>query len=196
MTKKKLTEKQKKARAAAAAKRMTVGKGLKIWAISGGAIDPALAYMTSKNPKEFTRQIPFNYSGFDTEGVEPWRSVGLAKGYGGGVMSVVEKKVFRALRVRGPRTKMETFGDALDYLTYFGVTAQKVYENRGDNREAHRQAYKTQFGIDLQGSDWATTVVPLESITQKWVPYLAQKYARKLLRAGNIKMPSFLGVGR
>jgi len=180
--KKKLTDKQKKARAKAASKKFTVGKALDLYAFGGTAVTQGLIAYQTGDVSRLTTNLPLHYSGLDiTDGtVHPAE---LIKGYGGSINRIAEKKLFKMVGVKAPRSQIKTVGDALDYLTYFGNTGFAVWGNRFNPGAASVAAYKAQFGVDL-GAAGTDAYQPMEMITKKWAPYILQKKIRKLL---NIK---------
>lgn len=173
--------------------KLTVTKALDMLAVGGPAASAGIHFAGDKNPDWITRIIPYYYSGLDTFGQNPWRFGGALKGWGGTVNRMAEKKVFKYLGVNGPRTKIENMGDILDYVTYFGKTAYDVWQNRNDNVQAFRQFYLTQYGVDLEDQNDAGygSYQPMEMITEKWLPYLGQRYLRKVMRKFGMKLPSF-----
>lgn len=170
--------------------KMTVGKALDMLSLGGPAAYRVALYMEDGNINQIKAAIPEMYTGYNPV-LKQMIPKSLAWGYGGAVSRVVEKKVFKALGIRAPRTKMENLGDVIDYVSYFGKTAMEFYENKDNMPEAIRQGYKTQYGIDLGAQNGLEAVQPLDMITEKWAPYVFQKYIRKILRGAGVKMPSF-----
>lgn len=174
-------------------KKMTLGKALDAWSGTGFFIHRGIIFNRAPNDPEtleFTKiAIQKALTGIDSRD-GTFAINRLAKGYGGMLNRGLEKKVFRFFGWRPPRGKLENFGDIADNLTYFGSTLTRAAPFRGDNQEMHRQAYLAQFGVDLGAQD-ATAYQPGVMIFEKWIPYGAQKTARKILRGLNVKMPSF-----
>lgn len=171
-------------------KKMTVNTVLDMLSIGGPAVYRVASYMEDGNINHLKGAIPEIYTGYNPV-MKIFEPKSLAWGYGGGVSRVAEKKLFRMMGIRGPRSTVQNLGDVIDYVSYFGKTAVEFYENRADMPEAIRQAYKTQYGIDLGAQNGLAAVQPLDMITEKWGPYVLQKYVRKILRGAGVKMPSF-----
>lgn len=191
--KKKLTDAQKKAKAAAAAKKMTVGKGLDMGAIGANAIFRAAQVMGGRPALDAGKDLIASYTSYNPT-TNAINIDDLANGYGPALMRAGEKKAFQFLGIKGPRTGVKNIGDAIDYLTYFGKTGIEVWENRANPEEAARQAIITQYGVDM-GQNGLGAFQPLDMITDKIAPYVLQKFIRKGLRAANIKMPKIGGMG-
>ena len=188
MAKKKLTDKQKKERAARNAKKFTVGKALDIWSIAGPAADMGLRFRDDGNMIWIKNGVPLRYSGFNIEN-KTFTPEMLINGYGGAGGRVIEKKIFKFLGVKGPRTQISNIGDLMDHGTYWGKTVVEVLENIDNPTVAHQQAYKTQFGIDLTKSGF-DAIQYQDMLFEKILPYVAQKKIRQVLRGAGIKFPS------
>lgn len=162
-------------------KKMTVGKALDLYAITGPAISYAYDYSVG-DPNGLTN-IMTAYSSLTPDG--EMKGYRLIEGYGGAVNRAIEKKVFQLAKVRGPRSKIKTVGDVLDYVTYFGSTAKIVWDYRDDPKRAIKYAYLKQNGINLfyKGK---RAYQPQDMFYEKVGPYVAQKWLRKGLRKAGI----------
>lgn len=130
-----------------------------------------------------------HYTGFfpDTGDFQAERLVG---GYGAVANRLIEKKAFKAMGIRGPRTCIRTIGDVLDHATYWGATAVEVWDHRSDPELAARHATRIQYGMDY-GLVGTRKYQPADMVLKKILPYAGQKLIRKFMRSAGIKMPSF-----
>jgi len=174
---------------ASKARKFTVGTALDIGAFSAAGIHHGLQAYQTGEMSWVKSGITSAYTAYDpvNKKIVPKE---LIKGYGPSVIRAFEKKLFKAFGVQGPRTQISTVGDVIDMTTYFGKTAMEVYENRADPAEAARQAIITQYGIDMRAEP-TKSVKLLDIATEKWLPYIAQKKVRQVLRGAGIKIPSF-----
>lgn len=176
--KKKLTKEQIRAKARAYANKMTHGKAMDMYAFGGSGLDRTLRYMNSKDMGEFTAGFPADYVGINFRDNE-MRLQNLVRGYAGSAIRAGEKKAYKFLGIKGPRSEVKSLNDVIDYLTYHGAAGWKAYENRGDLEQANRTFYKTHFGVDLTGDDWGC-IQPEDMIWEKEVPYILVKKIRQI----------------
>lgn len=174
-----------------AQKKMTVGKALDLYSIGGPALNYGLkAYYEGGAAKDNALAWAASvYSGYDYN-TGTFEAKKLVAGYGGAINRAIEKKGFKMLRIRGPRSTIKTPGDILDYMTYFGATAMEVYQNKDNPVIANQKAFEIQNGIDLSST---SPYNPTRMLSDKIVPYVAQKYIRKVLRRANINFGGMLG---
>ena len=153
-----------------------------------GAATEGASYWETGNEEYITRNIPEAYTGYDYRNKE-YHAHSLAIGWGPVINNAGEKKLFRWVGVRRPRAKLNTVGDVLDYLFYYGKTGLELWENKDSPQAAVHQAVKTQYGIDRTKTGWAV-YNPIDMLMEKVIPYILQKKVRKFL---NLKMPKFGG---
>lgn len=162
-------------------------QALDLLGIGGAAGYNAIKTITTGDQVPVKQGIPRAYLGYDFI-TKTTQFPDLIKGYGGSLnRQFIEKKLNKMLGVRPPRSKIETVGDVLDYVSYFGKTAIEVYENRADPAEAFRVGYKTQYGVDLNGENYAAWQ-PQDMIMEKLVPYWIQKKLRKIVKIPKMKI--------
>ncbi len=166
-------------------KKFTVTKGLDLFSIAAPAIHKAAIYAETGDINAL-KSITGFYTGWDAQ-TGNFQMNDMVRGYGGAGFRVFEKKLFKAVGVRPPRTQMKTIGDVLDYVTYFGQTALDVYNNRASPREAIRLAHLDQNGVDLARPGWQA-LQPMVPITTKLAPYIIQKKVMKMLRKSGINL--------
>jgi hypothetical protein len=177
-------------------KNFTIGNIMDIGAFAAPAIyRGSRVWEGTESVQDAGYNIAAAYTGYHP-GLKNFSANRLVVGYGAAVNRMIEKKIFKALRIRGPRTRLETVGDALDHLTYFGKTFVEVWENKDNPSIAVNEAMKTQYGMDYtQPAVGLAPWQPLDMLTEKIAPYVAQKYVRKFLRASGMKLPSMKLLG-
>lgn len=167
--------------------KMTVGKALDLLGFAGPGATFAISGYQNDDMDQAKHAISRSYIGYDViDGTLHLED--LVRGYGGSLnRKFLEKNVMKFLHIKGPRSKLETVGDMLDYVTYFGKTAFDVIDNKDNPQEAARAAYQTQYGVDLSQSGFSAWQ-PFDMLAYKLGPYALQKYIRKIIKIPNFKL--------
>jgi len=171
-------------------KKMTIGKYLDLGSLGAAGIYEVSNYYETKDIETLKVHSILDYAAFNVNTGLIDTSF-LVRGYGPVINRVAEKKVFKVLGVRGPRTRLSTVGDMLDHLTYFGPTAMKIYEHREHPERATAEAIVIQYGVNMRKTGMAA-YDPIYMVKNKWGPYLLQKYARKFMRKAGINFGGLL----
>ena len=174
---KKLTKAEKAAKAKAYNARTTEPMLLDIWAAGGEVVHEGLNYSVTKDKDTLVNNLSKNYLAFDPSTGEI-DIANLTKGWGGTVNRALEKKGFKMLGIKGPRSNLDTAGDIADHIAYYMSTyfAQK---EATDMYTKHSNAYHAMNGIDLTQDGWDAWQ-PEKMFEQKITPYVIQKFVRKI----------------
>ncbi len=167
--KKKLTKAQIKAKAAAAAKRMTMGKVNKMLAASGGAIDSVLVAAEDGSWDQTPRRVIQNYSGVNINN-GTFDMAHTARGLGGPVFNKIERAIFKGLNVPAPSLKRKGFKSKVGVAVYYGASIANAMGGR-DNLHKFRRYYHSQYGVDLNRHD-ITALDYSKPIVEKIIPYV------------------------
>jgi len=166
---KKQTKAQIKAKAAAAAKQMTMGKVNKLVAVSGGAIEASLLSMNEGNFDNLPRRVVRTYSGIDIRdgSVDITRA---AKGVGGPVFNKLERAIFKGLNVPAPSVRRKGIKSKIGVAVYYGASVANAMGG-SDNLEKFRRYYHSQYGVDMR-QDGMACLDYSKPIVEKIIPYI------------------------
>lgn len=167
--KKKQTVAKMKAKAAAAAKRMTLGKGNKMLAAAGGAIDATLISVQAGDYSSLPRRVVQNYSGININtGTVTLEDA--AKGLGAPIFNKLERAIFKGLNVPAPSLKRKGLKSKIGVATYYGASIANAMGG-SDNLDRFRRYFHSQYGVNLNNS--GTGVLDYSKpIIEKVVPYI------------------------
>ena len=170
MGRKKLTKQQIKDKAAAAAKRITLGKVNKLIGAAGGAIDATLVSMETDTLDKLPVRVIQNYSGINIE-TGDITIENAARGLGGPVFNKIERAIFKGLGVPSPSLRRKGLKSKIGAATYYGASAANAWGGT-TNLDRFRRYYHSQYGVDLNkfGMEALDYSKP---ITEKIVPYVA-----------------------
>jgi len=177
--KKKLTKEQIRERARKYAKKMTLGKAHYIHAEAGAAIDK-LQLLQSGQHKLFLQQMSLDYTGINTQTMK-FQPEYLVRGHAGLFNEKVYRKFASWLGFKPyPTGKPKTMSSFVNWLSMYGIPALKAYENKDNLTQAHREVYKSLYGVDLTKIGW-DAYQPAAMMETKGI-YTIQKTIKNIIK--------------
>lgn len=183
--KKRSSSKAASSSSSGSSKKMTMGKIQDLYSLGGAGIWDAVHLMEHKDPNRFMGIVTKSYTGLDPV-TGQFDAKMMLRGYGGAVNRVIEKKTYKALHIKGPRSQISTVGDVLDYLSYYGKSAADLYAHKDNKSEAAALVLRNLNGMDYRLDDPVAGYALKDKVYNSMGPYIAQKMIRKGLRRAGI----------